>query len=91
MHLQLRRDFSDDGTPLLECLAERQVPALLALTKIDKLEPMCRAERVRRLKKSQEGRRWTSWRPRRSPGRGWRIFGGRSIGGRRRRLGGEAG
>jgi len=51
----LRRDFSDDETLLLEWLAERGVPALVALTKIDKLKPMRRAERVRKLKKSLSG------------------------------------
>jgi len=51
----LRRDFSDDETLLLEWLAEREVPALVALTKIDKLKPMRRAERVRKLKKSFDG------------------------------------
>jgi GTP-binding protein len=51
----LRRDFSDDETLLLEWLAERGVPAVVALTKIDKLKPMRRAERVRKLKKSLSG------------------------------------
>ena len=45
----LRRDLSEDEALLLEWLAERDVPAVLALTKIDKLKPMRRAQRVRRL------------------------------------------
>jgi GTP-binding protein len=43
----LRRDWSDDERLLIEWLAERRVPALLALTKSDKLKPMRRARRVR--------------------------------------------
>ncbi len=45
----LRREISEDETLLLEWLAEREVPAVLALTKVDKLKPMRRAERVRLL------------------------------------------
>ena len=45
----LRRDVSEDETLLLEWLAEREVPAILALTKVDKLKPMRRAQRVRQL------------------------------------------
>jgi GTP-binding protein len=45
----LRRDFSDDETLLLDWLAERSVPALVALTKVDKLKPMRRAARIREL------------------------------------------
>ena len=45
----LRRDPSEDETLLLEWLAERGVPALVALTKCDKEKPMRRAERVRAL------------------------------------------
>jgi GTP-binding protein len=45
----LRRDVSEDETLLLAWLAERGVPALVALTKCDKLKPMRRAERVRAL------------------------------------------
>ncbi len=45
----LRRDFSEDEALLLEWLAERDVPAILALTKVDKLKPMRRAQRMRRL------------------------------------------
>ncbi len=47
----LRRDISEDETLLLEWLAERSVPALVALTKTDKLKPMRRAERVRKLRR----------------------------------------
>ncbi len=50
----LRRDPGDDEALLLEWLAERDVPALVALTKCDKLKPMRRAERVRTLGKSPE-------------------------------------
>jgi GTP-binding protein len=50
----LRRDPSDDERLLLEWLAERGVPALVALTKCDKLASMRRAERVRLLSKSPE-------------------------------------
>lgn len=45
----LRRDFSEDETLLLSWLAERQIPALVALTKADKLKPMRRAARAREL------------------------------------------
>ncbi len=45
----LRRDVSEDETLLLEWLAERDVPAILALTKVDKLKPMRRAQRMRQL------------------------------------------
>ena len=45
----LRREISEDETLLLEWLAERELPAVLALTKVDKLKPMRRAERVRLL------------------------------------------
>jgi GTP-binding protein len=45
----LRRDPGEDETLLLRWLAERDVPALVALTKCDKLKPMRRAERVREL------------------------------------------
>jgi GTP-binding protein len=50
----LRRDPGPDETLLLEWLAEREVPSLVALTKCDKLKPMRRAERVRVLAKSPE-------------------------------------
>jgi GTP-binding protein len=46
----LRRDLSEDEQLLLEWLSERGIPALLALTKADKLGPMRRAERVRALR-----------------------------------------
>jgi GTP-binding protein len=45
----LRRDPSEDEELLLRWLAEREVPALMALTKCDKLKPMRRAERLRAL------------------------------------------
>ena len=47
----LRRDFSEDETLLLEWLAQRQVPSLVVLTKIDKLKPMRRKARIAALKK----------------------------------------
>jgi GTP-binding protein len=46
----LRRDFSEDETLLLEWLSERDVPALVALTKADKLKPMRRKARIRELR-----------------------------------------
>jgi GTP-binding protein len=46
----LRRDLGEDEMLLLEWLAEREVPVLLALTKVDKLKPMRRAARVRELR-----------------------------------------
>ena len=48
----LRRDFSDDETLLIDWLQERGIPVLLAITKIDKLKPMRRAARLRELKKT---------------------------------------
>ena len=45
----LRRDDSDDERDLLGWLAQREVPVIVALTKVDKLKPMRRAERVREL------------------------------------------
>lgn len=45
----LRRDVSEDETLLLDWLAEREVPSVVALTKCDKLKPMRRAARVREL------------------------------------------
>jgi GTP-binding protein len=46
----LRRDWSDDERLLIEWLAERRLPTLVALTKSDKLKPMRRAKRVRELR-----------------------------------------
>jgi GTP-binding protein len=45
----LRRDVSDDETLLLAWLAERGIPAVVALTKCDKLAPARRAERAAEL------------------------------------------
>ncbi len=42
----LRRDPSQDETLLLDWLAEREIPTLVALTKIDKLKPNKRAARL---------------------------------------------
>ncbi len=50
----LRRDPGEDETLLLQWLAERDVPTLVALTKCDKEKPMRRAERVRVLGKAPE-------------------------------------
>jgi GTP-binding protein len=45
----LRRDPSEDEALLLEWLAERGIPSLVALTKIDKLKPGERVARLRRM------------------------------------------
>lgn len=45
----LRRDLGEDEELLLAWLAERGIPALLVLTKCDKLPTMRRAQRVREL------------------------------------------
>ena len=50
----LRRELSEDETLLLEWLAEREIPAILAITKIDKLKPMRRAKRVAELTREAE-------------------------------------
>lgn len=50
----VRRDVSEDETLLIEWLAEREIPVVLALTKIDKLKPMRRAARIRVMKQSIE-------------------------------------
>ncbi len=47
----LRRDVSDDELLLIDWLGERDIPVLVALTKIDKLKPMRRAARVKQLKR----------------------------------------
>jgi len=46
----LRREVSEDETLLIEWLHERDVPVIVALTKIDKLKPMRRAARVKELR-----------------------------------------
>lgn len=46
----IRRDVSDDETLLLDWLDEQAVPALVAVTKVDKLKRMRRAQRLRVLK-----------------------------------------
>ena len=48
----LRRKVSEDETLLLEWLAERNVPSLLAITKTDKLKPMRRKQAIETLKQS---------------------------------------
>jgi GTP-binding protein len=50
----LRRDLSDDETLLIEWLQEREIPVILAITKIDKLKPMRRKARSIELQKSIE-------------------------------------
>ena len=47
----LRREISDDELLLIDWLAEREVPVLVALTKCDKLKPMRRAARERELRR----------------------------------------
>ena len=47
----LRREFSEDETLLLDWLAERDIPSVVALTKADKLKPMKRKARVAAMKK----------------------------------------
>jgi GTP-binding protein len=50
----IRRDVSEDETLLIDWLAEREIPVVLAITKIDKLKPMRRAARIRDMKASIE-------------------------------------
>jgi GTP-binding protein len=45
----LRRDVSLDEHRLLAWLAEREIPTFVALTKIDKLKPMRRAQRLQQI------------------------------------------
>ena len=45
----LRRDFTEDERLLLAWLDERGVPGRVAITKVDKLKPMKRKERIRAL------------------------------------------
>lgn len=47
----VRRDLSEDETLLLAWLAERSIPALLAITKTDKLKSMRRKQRLAELKR----------------------------------------
>lgn len=46
----VRRDFSEDETLLLDWLAERGIPAIVAITKADKLKTMQRKKRVAALR-----------------------------------------
>lgn len=46
----LRRDFSEDETLLLDWLAERGIETRVVLTKADKLKPMRRAKRAKELR-----------------------------------------
>ena len=50
----IRRDVSEDETLLIDWLAEREIPVVLAITKVDKLKPMRRAARIRAMKQSIE-------------------------------------
>jgi len=52
----VRRDFSEDETLFLDWLAERGIPAIVVITKADKLKTMQRKKRVTALK-SQLGER----------------------------------
>ncbi len=52
----LRRDFSEDETLLLEWLSERAVPWQVLVTKADKLKPMRRAKRLKELAAQVEDR-----------------------------------
>ena len=47
--LDARRDPSDDDKQMLDFLSETGLPTIVAVTKIDKLRPMERAERLRAL------------------------------------------
>jgi GTP-binding protein len=46
----MRRDVTDDETLLLDWLDEQAIPSLVAITKIDKLKPMRRAQRIKVVK-----------------------------------------
>ncbi len=46
----LRRDFSEDETLLLDWLAERSIEVVVVFTKGDKLKPMRRAKRAKELR-----------------------------------------
>ncbi len=50
----LRRDISEDETLLIDWLDEREIPVVLAITKIDKLKSMRRKARLNELQKSIE-------------------------------------
>jgi GTP-binding protein len=50
----LRRDISEDETLLMAWLQEREIPVVLAITKVDKLKPMRRKARLNGLQKSIE-------------------------------------
>jgi GTP-binding protein len=50
----LRREISEDETLLIDWLREREIPVVVAITKVDKLKPMRRAARIRELKQSIE-------------------------------------
>jgi GTP-binding protein len=48
----LRREISEDETLLIDWLEQREVPVVLAITKVDKLKPMRRKVRLNELQKS---------------------------------------
>lgn len=50
----LRRDFSEDETLLLDWLEERRVPWQVVVTKADKLKPMRRGKRLKELAQQLE-------------------------------------
>lgn len=50
----LRRDISEDETLLIDWLHEREIPVVLAITKVDKLKSMRRKARLNELQKSIE-------------------------------------
>lgn len=52
----VRRDFSEDETLLLDWLTQRKISAVVAITKADKLKPMQRKKRVAALRSQMEGR-----------------------------------
>ena len=52
----VRRDFSDDETLLLDWLAQRKIPAVVAITKADKLKSMQRKKRVAALRSQMDDR-----------------------------------
>jgi GTP-binding protein len=48
----LRRDLTEDETLLIDWLEQREIPVVLAITKVDKLKPMRRKARLNALQKS---------------------------------------
>ncbi|MFQ5417361.1 MAG: ribosome biogenesis GTP-binding protein YihA/YsxC [Myxococcota bacterium] len=50
----LRRDFSEDEDLLISWLREREIPVVLALTKVDKLKQMRRGQRIAELRRDTD-------------------------------------